>query len=152
MKHKVGDIIRVRKDLRNGIDFGDCYVSSEMANLAGKLVTISGVVDDTYYYLEEDDLNYYWIDEFFEDEDDVDKILKEEKKEDNILNKALNEMTKEIIKQFDKGGSNIKITTEPIYMYEANHGSETSIQRIVGTKYKVVVMNKEIDKEWKESQ
>lgn len=61
-------------------------------------------------------------------------------------------MTKEIIKHFDKGGSNIKITTEPIYMYEANYGNEISIQRIVGTEYKVVVMNKEIDKEWKESQ
>ena len=85
MKYKVGDIVKVRKDLKAGKDFGDLYVTNDMAELVGKLVTIDSI-DEKCYHIEEDDLNYCWIDEFFEDENEeddnccVDKIIEEGKK------------------------------------------------------------------------
>lgn len=67
MKYKVGDKVRVREDLKHGMDimFG---VSKEMEALAGKTVTISEVYSDRYY-IKEDGRNicYSWSDEMFED-------------------------------------------------------------------------------------
>ena len=155
MKHEVGDIVKVREDLKasNGDTF-DLYVLPEMVELAGKLVTISYVGDD-YYRIEEDDKEYMWIDRFFENDDeecDVDKIIEEENKEEksddyeDIIDKVLSEMTEEtkdmLIKQFIKGENKIAITASPIYrMISRTNG--VSIQQIIGTKYGVAIINKD---------
>ena len=138
MKYEVGDIVRVRKDLKAGKDFGRLCVCHAMAELAGKLVTISSVNNDDYH-IEEDDGTYYWIDEFFENEDedyDVDKTIK----------KVLSEMTEEtkdtLIKQFIKGENKIAITASPIYK-TISRTNGVSIQQIVGTKYGVAIINKD---------
>lgn len=153
MKYEIGDIVKVREDLKasNGDTF-DLYVLPEMVELAGKLVTISYVGDD-YYRIEEDDKEYMWIDRFFENDDecDVDKIIteEEEKKSDkyeDIIDKVLSEMDEEtkdtLIKQFIKGESKIAITASPIYK-TISHTNGVSIQEIIGTKYGVAIANKD---------
>lgn len=38
-----------------------------LTSLAGKQVTISGIIGDQYYKIEEDELGCYWDEEMFED-------------------------------------------------------------------------------------
>jgi hypothetical protein len=151
MKYEVGDIVRVRKDLRAGSDFAkDLYVTNDMAELAGQLVTIYDIDDYGYYHIIEND--FLWIDEFFENEDEsgnVDKIIKEEEKSDeykDIIDKVLSEMDEEtkdtLIKQFIKGEDKIAITASPIYK-TISRTNGVSIQEIIGTKYGVAIVNKD---------
>jgi hypothetical protein len=153
MKYKVGDIVKVREDLKAGNDNGKLFVTSDMAELAGKLVTIHDIeriCDDDYYHIVEND--FLWIDDFFENEDksgNVDKIIKEEKKSDeyeDIIDKVLSEMSEEtkdtLIKQFIKGESKIAITASPIYK-TISRTNGVSIQEIIGTKYGVAIVNKD---------
>ena len=160
MKYKVGDIVKVRKDLKEGKDFGSCFVAPAMVDFAGKLVTISSVnTRDCDYHIEEDDGEYYWTSEFFEDEEDccVDKIIKDEEKQeeeeksdneyDYIINKVLREMSEEtkdiLIKEIIKGENCISIVAVPVYETVCRHNG-VSIQRIVGTKkYSVTVTKKD---------
>ena len=61
MKYKVGDKVRVRRDLKNSVLYGGLYAVDEM--LKKKIVTITSVHDD-YYKVGEDD--YKWTDEMLE--------------------------------------------------------------------------------------
>jgi hypothetical protein len=65
MKYKVGDKVRVRKDLEVGKDYGKRAVVPEMTNLAGMISTIKSVGRD-YYELEEDIDLFDWTDEMIE--------------------------------------------------------------------------------------
>lgn len=152
MKHKVGDVVRVRKDLKADSYFADLYVTDNMAELAGKLVTINSVSNnDNIYCIKEDNSEDYWTDGFFEDEDkngDVDKIIKEEEKSDeyeDIIDKVLSEMTEEtkdmLIKALITGENNITIIATPIY--ESVCRNSVSIQQIIGTKYGIAIINKD---------
>lgn len=65
MKYKVGDIVRVRNDLKDGEIYG-CYEFSEgMEKHKGKNVTISFALDGCYD-IEEDRGKYTWTDKMFE--------------------------------------------------------------------------------------
>lgn len=140
MKYEVGDIVKVREDLKAGSDFSkDLYVTSDMAELAGKLVTIYDI-DGDYYHIVEND--FLWTDDFFEDKEN-------EKKSDeyeDIIDKVLSEMSEEtkdkLIKQFIKGENKIAITASPIYK-TISRTNGVSIQQIVGTKYEVAIINKD---------
>lgn len=72
MKYKVGDKVRIRKDLKVGEKYDGVIVREEMIELVGKTLTISNVNDfgegDINYYLNEDEDCYYWTDPMFEDE------------------------------------------------------------------------------------
>lgn len=59
MNFKVGDKVRVRKDLKQGDNFSR-YVNDDMEKLAGEVVTIK-FVGSTSYKLEED--NWSWTDD-----------------------------------------------------------------------------------------
>jgi hypothetical protein len=66
MKYKVGDKVKVRSDLKVGNLAGDLFVRREMAELAGKTVTISGMsYCGTRYNVEKS--GYFWTDEMFEE-------------------------------------------------------------------------------------
>lgn len=71
MKYKVGDKVRIRKDLKVGERYNGVIVREEMIELVGKTLTISDVhnfgEDDIDYYLNEDENCYYWTDSMFED-------------------------------------------------------------------------------------
>lgn len=65
MKYKVGDKIRVRKDLKDGTRYNGCWVVHPMSTFAGKVATIRTVRDEVNrYYIANSDLN--WSDDMFE--------------------------------------------------------------------------------------
>lgn len=68
MNYKVGDRVRIRKDLEAGKNYGvehKLYCNSEMASMAGKTLTIGGC-NLGYYTLLEDTNEWRWSDKMFE--------------------------------------------------------------------------------------
>ena len=68
MKFKVGDKVRIRKDLKEGDSF-EIYVTDEMEELAGKIVTITKVnktLASVRYVIDKDDGFYSWSEDMFE--------------------------------------------------------------------------------------
>lgn len=64
MRYKVGDKVKIRRDLEDGQKYG-IYVVQEMQNLGGKTARITEVID--LYGMYHIDLDrYYWTDEMFE--------------------------------------------------------------------------------------
>lgn len=63
MKYKVGDKVRVRKDLNEGMTYNEFSVTTPMADKAGDIVTISAV-SRRYYHIAE--YGCCWTDEMFE--------------------------------------------------------------------------------------
>lgn len=69
MKYKIGDKVRVKRELKEGDDF-DIYVSEEMAKYAGKIVTIAKITkayDSNLRYEIEGDRFWTWTEDMFED-------------------------------------------------------------------------------------
>ena len=92
MKYKIGDKVKVREDLKAGKDYGGIYCNENMADIAGKTVTISEELSNKCYYVEE--TGFRWHEKMFSGkaEDPVtnnDKIIKE-------LSKAFNGISDEI--------------------------------------------------------
>lgn len=65
MKYKVGDKVRVRKDLLIRTNYGDYMFVSGMDDYKGSVVTISDVFSNVYY-IKEDKGKWGWTDELFE--------------------------------------------------------------------------------------
>lgn len=68
MKFKVGDKVRIRKNLKEGYDF-EIYVYNQMEDLAGEIVTITKVnktVTGVRYAIDKDDGFYSWTEAMFE--------------------------------------------------------------------------------------
>lgn len=54
MKHKVGDKVRIRTDLKNNVEYDEVDVNEEMISWGGEEVTISEVLaEDSGYEIEE---------------------------------------------------------------------------------------------------
>ena len=70
MKYKVGDKVRVRKDLQNGTNYGDYMFVSGMDDYKGSVVTISEAFSSVCY-IKEDKEKWGWTDEMFEAEDEL---------------------------------------------------------------------------------
>lgn len=69
MKYKVGDKVKIRKDLRNGEIYGDCLCIGGMQNLAGKVVCITEVHKNYgRYRYRVASSHLYWTDEMFEED------------------------------------------------------------------------------------
>lgn len=68
MKYKVGDKVRVRKDLVIDSIYGEDSFTEEMAMFRGKVVTISKILNNGKYYILEDGSEYdwSWTNEMFE--------------------------------------------------------------------------------------
>lgn len=70
MKYKVGDKVRVRKDLQIGTNYGDYMFVSGMDDYKGSDVTISEAFSSVCY-IKEDNEKWGWTDEMFETEDEL---------------------------------------------------------------------------------
>lgn len=66
MRYKVGDKVRVRKDLVVGKDYGNFAFADTMKKLREQAVTIKNALADSYYLIEEDTDEYSWTDEMLE--------------------------------------------------------------------------------------
>ena len=66
-KYSVGDIVIVRKDLCGGEIYGEWNATEDMAELAGKEVTIEAVDDDPFcgQHYKVDKSVWGWTDEMF---------------------------------------------------------------------------------------
>lgn len=67
MKFKVGDKVKVRKDLKPDKYYGGVRFDSDMRKMKGRTVTIIGAFDDDSYSVEGS--IFYWTDEMFENKD-----------------------------------------------------------------------------------
>ena len=65
MKYKVGDRVRVRRDLKNDVGYGSRHTVKEMMDYKGNVVTISEVRTNCYW-IEEDKKAWDWTDEMFD--------------------------------------------------------------------------------------
>lgn len=71
MKYKVGDKVRIRRDLKTLGTYGSQSFVEQMEKYKGMPVTISEVFSDTYYIKEDKDENWSWTDEMFEAENEL---------------------------------------------------------------------------------
>ena len=71
MKYKVGDRVRVRKDLEPGNFYGKDYYISSMDKFKGEKCVITEIWDQSYQI---NDFGYWWSEEMFESVDD-EKVL-----------------------------------------------------------------------------
>ena len=69
MKFKIGDKVRIKKDLQPHQDYGEETLVPEMMALVGKVVTIKQVYS-AGYTVEEDLADWNWTDEMFEGKDE----------------------------------------------------------------------------------
>lgn len=75
MKYKVGDKVRVRKDLVADKRYGNHFFVSDMKPYIGKTMTIDSIT--IYgYRLKEDKGGWYWTDEMLEDAEDITILVK----------------------------------------------------------------------------
>lgn len=63
-RYNVGDIVKVKEDLKMNQIYGEYYVASDMLKFCGRKVTIKSVEYDSYTILES---GFYWTDEMFEE-------------------------------------------------------------------------------------
>ena len=73
MKYKVGDKVRIRKDLVMGGNYGDSVAVDDMVDMGGNVVTIERV-GNLGYYIEEYPDGYCWTDEMFEPVEEMSAI------------------------------------------------------------------------------
>ena len=66
MKYKVGDIVRLRSDIKLNKAYGSCCFIEYMCKFEGKKLTIAYVLKDCYLIREDREI-WYWSDEMFEE-------------------------------------------------------------------------------------
>lgn len=71
MKYKVGDKVRIRRDLKTLEVYGDQLFVEQMEKYKGMPATISEVFSDTYYIKEDKGENWSWTDEMFEADEEL---------------------------------------------------------------------------------
>lgn len=86
MMYKVGDIVRVREDLKSHEICGEYYVTEEMLMLSGRNVTIKYVEDDSYRI---EEMGFYWTDEMFEESIKVEEIDRDSRVDDDATSADL---------------------------------------------------------------
>lgn len=64
MRYKIGDRVKIRKDLIESKEYGSKMFVYDMLEYRGMIVTIREVHNNNSYYIKEYD--FYWTDEMFE--------------------------------------------------------------------------------------
>nr|DAH73384.1 MAG TPA: hypothetical protein [Caudoviricetes sp.] len=83
MKYKVGDKVRIRKDLQEGDFYKGFYVNEKMKSHKGEIRIIRRVIEEAYK-LEEDENDWNWTEEMLEpiNEDEVETVEESKKQEE----------------------------------------------------------------------
>jgi hypothetical protein len=76
MKYKVGDKVRVRKDLKVSSGYGEDSFIENMKKYSGKTMTVGKIVKNCKYKLKEDTGHWNWTDEMLEDAEDIIILVK----------------------------------------------------------------------------
>ena len=79
MKYKIGDKVKIRKDLVEGdleaaieTEDKDLYVNSNMIEFAGKTAIITEIVENDYdYRIDLDEGSFFWADEMLENTEEI---------------------------------------------------------------------------------
>lgn len=75
MKYKVGDIVKIKSDLKAGNNADDLYIAKAMTDYSGKLAHIVYACHDNecdeLYEIDIDGKEYYWSNDCFEDENNT---------------------------------------------------------------------------------
>ena len=66
MKYKVGDRVRIKKELKEGSFYDYIFVNEEMEKMAGKIVTIETTCEDKTYRIKENN-HAWWQEKMFEE-------------------------------------------------------------------------------------
>lgn len=92
MKYKVGDKVRIRRDLMIFERYGSQTFVKQMEKYKGMPATILEVFSDTYYIKEDKCENWYWTDEMFEAEDELtaEEAIKIQAEMCNSINYCMN--------------------------------------------------------------
>ena len=66
MNHNIGDVVRIRTDLRIGGAYGNCEFVQEMSVFMGNSVTVTEILPkDEQYRVNIDNGMFYWHDDMF---------------------------------------------------------------------------------------
>lgn len=71
MKYKVGDKVRVRKDLVVDRGYEYAVFVAGMKKYSGKIMTVASISSNNKYCLKEDAGKWHWTDEMLEDVEDI---------------------------------------------------------------------------------
>ena len=98
MKYKVGDKVRVRKDLEPGNCYGEILYTPGMDKFKDKECVITGIADESYHI---NGLDFWWSDEMLELVDDLleyalEKLGMTKEELENEMNRDEEDMAKAI--------------------------------------------------------
>lgn len=79
MKYRVGDKVRVRKNLVAGREYGNDVFIPDMEKYLGKTMTIDRITVKYKYKLKEDVTHCNWTDEMLEDVEDISIFVRDNK-------------------------------------------------------------------------
>lgn len=138
MKFKVGDRVKVRKDLKNNAFYGGNRVNEEMFMHRGQILTIRAI-DGKNYLMEED--KWYWNDEMFENKD----YTYEDLKKSPIGTKITFENGTVLVKDEEDYFENVSKSRDiaNLYNLKDNYSSLGKIIKIEEPEYKTVYEAKE---------
>ena len=60
MKYKIGDIVKIKDNLQEGKEYGECDISEGMLLFRGTLDIIENIDSDGDYYLANNNNSYVW--------------------------------------------------------------------------------------------
>lgn len=84
MKYKIGDVVKVRDDLKKGEKYGYCDVNESMLKFRGTTDTIENIDEDGDFYLSSKDNPFAWHKEMLEPVTIEDNLKEEIKGEINL--------------------------------------------------------------------
>ena len=79
MEYKVGDKVRIRKNLKVDKSYGGATFVDKMEKHSGRTMTVDSITFNNKYLLKEDGDKWYWTDEMFEGAECITILVKDNK-------------------------------------------------------------------------